>query len=314
MSLIIAQNIKETANTNGELRAGGTDLQERRRSRISAGPIIDIRRLQGLDQIEWQADGSAVIGAMVTIDAVANDPKIQAAYPGLAKAAGGLATPQIRLMGTMGGALLQHTRCPFYRHPAYNCHKNGGDECFARDGHNPNGVVFDLGPCVYPHPATLGMALLAYEAEVDIDGVGRRSIDELYGDGSDPTRDHTLEPGQILTHIHLLPPIPQEKAAYFRSISRAEAEWPIVECLVRLVISDDQITFARIGVGGVANIPLRLENVEQALMSQSPGRETVEKAAQLAAAGTNPLPQTVDKVRFLVNTVWHTLEVLSPKS
>lgn len=308
MSITIATTIEEVAGAKGEIQAGGTDVQDRRRSGISSGPLVDINRLPEIDQIVWQSDGSAVIGALVNIDALARDPAIQQGYPGLAQAAGGLATPQIRHMGTLGGALLQRTRCPYYRHPKYSCFKSGGDGCHARDGHNPNGVVFDLGPCVYPHPSTLGMALLAYEADVAVANFGLIPIVALFGDGRNPTQDHILAPGQLLTHVHLSPPLHKEQAAYFRSTSRAEAEWPIVECLVRLVVSRDRITFVRVGVGGVANIPLRLTDVENALIGQPFEPATLTKAAQIAASGVNPLPQTAIKVRFLVNTVGHTLE------
>lgn len=306
--LTMATSQEQAVTAPGEYRAGGTDVQDRRRSDLSPGPLVDIHRLPGLNQIDWQDDGSAVIGALVTIDTLANDPAVQKAYPGLAQAAGGLATPQIRLMGTLGGGLLQRTRCPYFRHPAYSCFKTGGDGCHARDGHNPNGVVFDLGPCVYPHPSTLGVALLAYEASVALSDGTNLSAADLFGDGSDPTRDNVLEPAQLLTHVHLPPPVAGEKTAYFRSISRAEAEWPIVECLVRLKVEAGLITLARVGVGGVANIPLRLPAVEAALENHSPDSTLFEKAAQIAAEGVNPLPQTAAKVAFLVGTVGHTLQ------
>ncbi len=306
--LTVVTNAAAVAQAEGELRAGGTDLHDRYRAGISAGPIVDIHKLPGLDTIEEQADGSTTIGALVTIDAVGKHQRIVQQYAGLAQAANGLATPQIRWAASMGGALLQRTRCWFYRHPDYLCYKKGGDECHARDRHNPNGVLFDRGGCVYPHPSTLGMALLAYEAEVEIEGQGRRPIADLYGDGSDPTRDHLLAPNELLTQIHLPPPVAGEQSAYFRSISRFEAEWPIVECLVRLVIEKGMVQRAWIGVGGVAPVPMRLRNVEAELIGQSASQSSLEFAARVAAQGTNPLPQTAHKVDFLVGTVLTTLE------
>jgi xanthine dehydrogenase YagS FAD-binding subunit len=306
--LTIVTNAAEVATAQGEMRAGGTDLHDRYRAGVSAGPIVDIHQLPGLDTLAHQADGRTTIGALVTIDAVGKHPLIAQQYAGLAQAANGLATPQIRWAASMGGALLQRTRCWFYRHPDYVCYKKGGDECHARERHNPNGVLFDRGGCVYPHPSTLGMALLAYESEVEIHGQGRRPIAELYGDGSDPTRDHLLAPNELLTQIHLPPPTPNEQTAYFRSISRFEAEWPIVECLVRLVEKEGMIQRAWVGVGGVAPVPLRLRNVEAELIGQSASQSSLEFAARVAAAGANPLPQTAHKVDFLVGTVLTALE------
>ena len=127
-NLIMATSLEEARNAPGEIRAGGTDIQERRRSGVSTGPIVDINRLSGLSAIDWHADGAASIGALVKIATVGADSAINQHYPGLAMPAHTLATPQIRYMGTMGGVLLQRTRCWYYRHHAFDCYKKGGAE------------------------------------------------------------------------------------------------------------------------------------------------------------------------------------------
>jgi xanthine dehydrogenase YagS FAD-binding subunit len=307
--ITLARTAEEAVAATGEFRAGGTDVQERRRSGIARGALVDIHLLTGYDRIDWRADGAATIGALVTIDAIASDPRIRAAYPGLALAAGGLATPQIRQVGTLGGSLLQRTRCWYFRHPAFNCYKRGGDTCPARTGQHQHGVIFDLGPCVFPHPSTLGMALLAYEAEIEVHGQGWRPAEALFGDGSDPHRDHLLEPGELLTQAALPAPLAGERAAYFRAITRAEAEWPLVEALARLALDDHgTISFARIGVGGVANVPLRLPQVEAALLGQPATAETLERAAARATEGVTSLPLTGYKVALLRGVVLEALE------
>jgi xanthine dehydrogenase YagS FAD-binding subunit len=306
--LTIATAIDEAIQADGEIRAGGTDFQARRRVGRAASSVVDIHKLPDLASIEPADGGATRIGALVRVQALADEPHIQRQYAGLAQAAGGLATPQIRRMATLGGALLQRTRCHFYRHPSYTCYKSGGETCPAREGHNPNGILFDLGACVYPHPSTLGMALLAYEVEVSTLGLDRLNIADLYGDGSDPRRDHMLSANQLLTHIHLPPTPIGERAAYFRAISRFEAEWPLVECLVRLQVIDDHITFARVAAGGVANIPLRLASVEKALTGRSATQASLEEAAAQAVADASPLPQTRWKLDLLTGTVLETLE------
>jgi xanthine dehydrogenase YagS FAD-binding subunit len=102
----------------------------------------------------------------VAIADVAGDQRLAPAYPGLAAAAGGLATPQIRAIGTIGGNLAQRSRCWYYRNPHMACLKKGDDTCPARSGNHLYGVIFDPGPCVAPHPSTLAAALLAYDATV----------------------------------------------------------------------------------------------------------------------------------------------------
>ena len=109
-----------------EFRAAGTDLSERRRSGVSRGPLIDLTAAPGTIGIDWGADGAARIGAFTTIAAIAADPRIAHAYPGLAAAALGLATPQIRHLATLGGNLAQRSRCWYYRNPHIACLKKGG--------------------------------------------------------------------------------------------------------------------------------------------------------------------------------------------
>lgn len=307
--IIWAQTLSDVKGNRGEIRAGGTDISDRQRLGMSGDGTVDIGRFPGLDNIEVQADGAVKIGANVKIDTVAHHPHLIAHYPGLAMAAESLATPQIRWMATMGGVLLQRNRCWYYRHPAFNCYKNGGDGCPAREGDHRWGVVFDLGPCVFPHPSTVGMMLLAYEAQVEIDGERLMRVIDLYGDGRDPSHDHTLLPGELLTRIILPPPVADERAAYFRSISRARAEWPLVEVGARLVVAaDDTISLARVVAGGVANIPLRLPQVETVLVGQPATAVTFTRAAKVATDGTSPLPQTGYKVPLLYGTVLTTLE------
>src|SRR4029453_13603532 len=189
---------------------------------------------------------------------LAADSRLAQSYPGLAQAAAALATPQIRSTGTLGGNLLQRNRCWYYRHPDIACLKKEGANCPARTGNHLVHVCFDLGPCVAPHPSTLGMALLAYEAEVEVAGATTRSVAEIYGDGSDGRRDHQLGEHEILTAVRMPRPLDGERAAYFRATSRAQAEWPLAEALARLAVSGGRITFARVTVGGGAPGPLRV--------------------------------------------------------
>ena len=301
------RTLEEAGQATGEFRAGGTDLQQRLRSGVSSGPPVDLGLVPDLDRVDWDG-GAAQIGAMVSIATLAGDTRLASAYPGLAQAAASLATPQIRAAGTLGGNLLQRNRCWYYRHPAIECLKKGGADCPARGGNHLLGVCFDLGPCVAPHPSTLGMALLAYDAEVTDGSGGARPVAELYGDGSDGRHDHQLGEGEILTAVRMPPALEAERAAYFRATSRELAEWPLVEALARLVVSGETIEFAAVAVGGVAPVPLRLERVEQALTGQPASSETVEGAASLAASGASPLPMSRYKLDLLPGTVRETLE------
>jgi CO/xanthine dehydrogenase FAD-binding subunit len=189
-----------------------------------------------------------------------------------------------------------------------SCLKKGGDDCPARSGNHLYGVCFDLGPCVAPHPSTLGMALLAYDGQIEVAGHGSRPVTALYGDGSDGRRDHRLGDHELLTAVQMPTPLEGERSAYFRATSRAMAEWPLVEAIVRLAVSDGTIEFARVAVGGVAPIPLRLQRVEEALTGRPASPDVVERAASLAAERASPLPMTRYKAALLPPTVRGTLD------
>ena len=286
-----------------ELRAGGTDFQERCALGLAGRPIVDLRDLAELERIEWSEAGVR-IGARVTIAAVANDPDIRRHYPGFAQAADALATPQIRAVATVGGNLLQRSRCWYYRHPRIRCFKSGADGCPARTGNHLYGVCFDLGPCVAPHPSTLGMTLLAYDAQLIVAGGPDRNIGDLYGDGQDPRFDHRLGGHEIVTAVALPPPVAGERASYVRATGRALADWPLVEVSARLVLEGGTVTLACLAMGGVANIPLRLPRVEARLRGSNATPRVLADAAQLAAEGARPLTRTEYKVT-LIPTVVH---------
>ena len=211
------------------------------------------------------------------------------------------------MRGTMGGVLCQRTRCWYYRSPHMACPKKGNaTECPSREGNHYFGVAFDFGECVYPHPSSIGCALLTYDAELSVTGRGRIPIAELYGDGT-AMADHALKPGEMITELHLPAPAAGERGAYQRLMSRMLAEWPLVEVVVRLVIEGDVIKLARVGIGGVANIPFRLTEVEEALEGQPATDEVLAAAAKRATERAKPLPQTQYKVAMVEALVSSTL-------
>ncbi len=294
-----------------EFRAAGTDLSERRRSGVSQGPLIDISAAPDTIGIGWGADGAARIGALTTIAAIATDPRVGQAYPGVAAAALGLATPQVRHLATLGGNLAQRSRCWYFRNPDIACLKKGGTECPARAGNHLYSVAFDLGPCVAPHPSTMAVALLAHEARVSTDRRSGLMIGELLGDGSNGAADHALVSGEMIRSIELPPPVPGERAFYKRAISRSHAEWPLVEVCARAVVSSGSFQFIRIAAGGIAPVPLRLSASEAALHGAPASPANIANAARQATAGAKPLPMTGYKLDLLRGVVHDLLERLA---
>ncbi len=294
-------SISDAVQTPGEYRAGGTDFHARRRLGLTAPRVVDLRGLAGLKGIKATPDG-LTIGSLTRVSDLAVHPAITDGYPALAATAGAIATPQIRAVATLGGSILQRNRCPYYRHPAFSCFKSGGDSCPARDGDHSHGVVFDLGPCVAPHPSSLAMALLLYESMIELSDGRRLTVEEVLGDGSDGRRDHQLG-SEILVAVHL-PPGRPEAAAYSRVTSRVQAEWPIVEAACRLTVEEGAIREAAVAVGGVAPVPLRRSATEVALIGSAPDDVAAhETAADLVVEGARGLPMTGHKLRLLPRLV-----------
>ena len=299
-----------SAAMTAEFRAAGTDISERRRSGVSKGPVIDITATPDTIGMHWGADGTLRIGAFTTIAMIAADPMIASAYPGIAAAAQGLATPQIRHLATLGGNLAQRSRCWYYRNPHIACLKKGGSDCPARSGNHLYSVAFDLGPCVAPHPSTMAAALLTYEARITTDRRSSLTVGDVFGDGSNGAADNALQPGEMIRSVELLAPLQGERALYKRAISRTHAEWPLVEVCVRAVVKDGAFQFVRLTAGGVAPVPLRLAAAEAALQGKPVSASVIADAAQQATSGAKPLPMTGYKLDLLKGVVQDLLERL----
>lgn len=300
--------------TGVEFFAGGTDVMERRRSGVAVQLPARLPVSEDMRAIAWRDDGRAMLGAAVTIDQLAHDPRLGAAYPGLVAAAAGLATPEIRRMATVGGNLTQRSRCWYFRNHAIACLKKGGASCPAREGNHLYGVAFDLGACVAPHPSTLGAALLAYDATVTTSVRANIAVAQVFGDGRDGSHDHQLANGEIIQSIELPLPVAGERAVYHRAISRAHAEWPLAEIVVRLVLTGDIISDVAVALGGVAPVPMRVPDLEAALRGATLVSLRIDDLARLANRGARPLPMTGYKLALIEGLVADALGRLAARA
>jgi xanthine dehydrogenase YagS FAD-binding subunit len=300
--------LDDVEKCTGTFRAGGTDLTDLRRRGLHDGPVVDLSRMPELREIERTREGGLRIGALVTVAELATDERVIIGYPGLAQAAAGLATPQIRARATVGGNLLQDVRCWYFRTPEFVCAKKGGDACFARTGDHLYHSIFDLGPCIAPHPSTLACALLAFGAMVEVhDDDELRTVRAVVGNGKNPTQSHTLKAGELLAAIELPPPVVGERSAYFRAITRSRSEWPLAEVVVRLEQDDAGVVVrSQVTAGGVANVPIPLKPVMKALTGSGP--DGFEAAAATAAAGARPFEMNQYKTAVLAGAVLEALE------
>ncbi|WP_083917904.1 FAD binding domain-containing protein [Nocardiopsis xinjiangensis] len=306
-------DVEEAVSLLGEgarARAGNTGAA----SALAAGAdVVDLTGVAGLRGVRPGPEGSVQVGAATTVAELAQAPGLARSHPALVRTAAALATPEVRESATVGGNLLQRNRCAYLRDPAFSCLQDGGRGCPARSGDHPRGVVVDSGGCVEPHPSSLAVALLAQEATVEVASPGgRRSVDagELYASG-EGAGDHVLGPDEVVVSVHLPGPAAGERVGHLRAAARSRAEWPLVEAVVRLGVSGGVVGHARVAVGAVARVPLRLPQVEQALVGARPGQaldERAERALEGVRSWCAPLPQTGYKVALLGATVRGALE------
>jgi xanthine dehydrogenase YagS FAD-binding subunit len=299
-SLDAALEILSLTN-DGAIRplAGGTDLLTLMKADIvTPDQLVDIKRASGLTSgIEETPDG-VTIGALTSLSELETHPLIRERYTALSEAAAIAATPQLRNMATIGGNLLQRPRCWYYRNPLFNCWLKGGDTCHAREGQNRLHAIFDVSPCVATHPSDPANALLALDASLTIRGTsGERTvaIADFFTPPSDDHRVETsLQPGELILSIHL--PVATARSTFLKAMDRKAWAFALVSVAASMNVQDGKITEARIVLGGVAPVPMRVEAAEHALIGSPPDAAAIDRAVEAALTDTQPLEHNEYKV------------------
>jgi xanthine dehydrogenase YagS FAD-binding subunit len=303
------------AEEGSVLKAGGIDLLDRLKERLtSPDTLVSFRDVPGLDRIEAGPDGVR-IGALVTLARIAEDPLIRERATALARAAGDAATPQIRNLATAGGNLVQKTRCWYYRHRDLPCLKRGDDLCPALEGRNRYHAILAYGRCPSVHASNLAPALIALDARLRIEGPrgARESEVESFfaNDPADPSRENTLAPGEVITH--LLVPGGRGRSAYREVREKQSFDWPLVSAAAAVRLEGGRVAALRVALGAVAPVPLRARGVEEALVGTVPDPASVRNAASRAFAAARPLAENAHKVPMGIACLSDTiLEAIGP--
>src|SRR5882672_3865516 len=235
----------KTAQQGADVRflGGGTTLIDLMKLNVETpARVVDVNRLP-LDKIEATSDDGVTIGAMVRNSDLANHAKVQKDYSVLSQAILQGASAQIRNMATVGGNLLQRTRCVYFRDTAMSCNKRErGSGCPAITGHNRTLAILGASEqCIATNPSDMCVALAALEATVHIQGAqGARAV--AFGDfhllpGNTPQRETVLEPGDLITHVSLPPPITGSKQVYLKLRDRASYEFALTSAAVVITIT-----------------------------------------------------------------------------
>jgi len=301
--------------------AGGTDLMQLFRAGITApGLVIDIGRF-GLDRIESRESDRAVvsveIGALARMSDVAAHPLICSAFPALAEALLASASPQVRHMGTIGGNLLQRTRCTYFRNSTLPCNKRQpGSGCGALSGENRLHALFGTSAqCVATHASDAAVALSALEANVQLlgrDSARNVSIDNFFlPPGTEPARETVLAPGELVMSVEIPCTALTRHSRYLKVRDRASFEFAVVSVAAGLQIADGRILAARISAGGVGTTPWRLRQCEALLVDVPVDAPSLARAAAAATEEAQPLSANGFKMELLRRSVLRVLHDLA---
>lgn len=292
-----AEAVAAAAQPGSAYLAAGTNLLDLMKGNIMRPDrVVDITRLPGLDRIERLPDGSLRIGALVRNADLAHDLDFATSYPAVAEALLSGASAQLRNAATVGGNLLQRTRCAYFYDTASACNKRApGSGCDARGGDNRMHAVLGWSDaCIATHPSDFCVPLVALDAVVEIEGKdGRRDIalDALHRlPGDKPEQDTVLAPGDLIVALRL-PAAARGFAAHARYLKvreRTSYAFSVVSAAAALRLTDGKIADARLALGGVAAKPWRARAAEDILIGAAPGRDVYQRAAQAALAEAKP--------------------------
>jgi len=295
--------------------AGGTSLLDLMKLEVlDFEQLVDINALP-LTKIET-SPGGVRIGALVRNSDLAYHPEISARYPLLSEALLSGASPQIRNMATVGGNLLQRTRCYYYRDPSTACNKRTpGSGCAAIPGYNRNHAILGTSShCIATHPSDMCVALAALDAVVHTQGpAGERHIPlvEFHRlPGDHPEIESVLEHGELITGVSLPAPTGLRQGRYLKVRDRASYAFALSAVAAALQLEGNTIRAARIALGGVATKPWRAVEAEQALIGKPANRASFALAAAEVVRGARTQPFNAFKVELTKRAVVRALSTI----
>ena len=286
--------------------AGGSDMLAMMKDRVE-GPklhppqhIIDITGIRELAYIKEQKNWLK-IGAATTIGEIAASPLIVAKYPLLTRAAGQVAVPQIRNIGTLGGNLCQRPRCWYFRgKPFTDCFRKGGNNCYAPTGENQYHAIFGGENCYMVCPSDMASALTALNARVEIaTAKGNRfiPIEQFYArPAKQILKETALGPAEMVVAVEVPVSAPNSKGTYFKLKERQAFDFAVVSVAALVTFKENIVSDARIVLGGVAPFPLRANGAETALKGKRI-TDGLGAACKAAAQGASPLSNNSYKVK-----------------
>ena len=294
----------------GKFIGGGTNLVDLMKSGVETPHrLVDVNHL-GLDKIESTDAGGLRIGAAVRNSDVANDRQVRESHPLLSQALLDGASPQLRNLATVGGNLMQRTRCDYFVDPAFaHCNKrNPGSGCGARDGFNRYHAILGASPaCVAVHSSDQNVALLALDASVIVrgkDGERRVALNEFHRlPGDHPEVDTVLKPGELIVAVELPPSRAARHSRYVKVRERASYAFALVSAAVALDVQDGRLQGGRIALGSVAHKPWLAEKANALLSGHDLGDLDFAAIAKASVDGAQALRENGYKIALAQRAV-----------
>jgi len=302
--------VKALADRDTRCLAGGTNLLDLMKGNVEQpARLVDITHLP-LKDVETSPDGRTRIGALVRNSDLANDATVRERYPLLSQALVSGASPQLRNMATVGGNLLQRTRCHYFTDVGFAaCNKRKpGSGCAAREGSNRIHAIFGTSEqCIATHPSDMCVALAALDAEIEVRGSAgtrRISISAFHRlPGTTPERDTELRHGELITAVLLPPSRFAAHSHYLKVRDRASYEFALVSVAMALDVDGNRVRDARIALGGVAPRPWRARAAEHALIGRPLDAAAMAAAGRAAVEGAQPYRDNAFKVELAQRAV-----------
>ncbi|GAF44272.1 FAD binding domain-containing protein [Rhodococcus wratislaviensis] len=295
--------------------AGGTTLVDLMRETVERPEaVVDINALPYRD-IDVQP-GRLRVGSLVRMAEIAAHPGVREQFPMIKQALELSASAQLRNSASIGGNLLQRTRCLYFRDVTAACNRRTpGAGCAAIGGRNRTHAILGTSDsCAATHASDVAVALTALDATViarDSNGESRIALSEFYlRPGTTPDRENTLRPGELITAVEVTVGPEARRSGYLKVRDRESYEFALTSAAVALDIAGGRIRTARVAVGGVGTVPWRLQSVERALAGQAPSAELWRTAAAIAADGAQPLSENGFKVELIKRTVERQLSTI----
>jgi xanthine dehydrogenase YagS FAD-binding subunit len=303
----VAEALAQSSEKGSVFLAGGTNLLDLMKcGAVHPRHVVDISRMPGLDRIEFGTDGSVRIGALVRNSDLAHHPEIERRFPSVAEALLSGASPQLRNSATVGGNIMQRTRCAYFFDPESRCNKRSpGAGCDAVGGDTRHAAVLGWSPhCIATHPSDFCVALAALDAALELTSPsGTREVrleDFHLLPGDTPEKETVLQSGELITAVRLPSHASSfaNHARYLKIRDRTSYAFAIVSVAAALRFADGKIAEARLALGGVALKPWRAREAEGFLAGNKADADAFVRAAEMALGEAKPCGDNAFKIEL----------------